>query len=319
MWSKKLSKPIKDLQHLFIYLIEDVPLYYYGIIFVCGVFILGVIYFFLTPYSNGVGTDNMPLQNLTFWNAQYFSVVTVSSLGYGDMHPMGFSKILACLEVLSGLVLMGIILAKTTSARISYHVVRLFSSETQKRMEGFANEFEILEGKLRQVISSIGEIQGIPGEQSSKNQSQIIEKCTKAITNFYSHSSAMAEYLSYEVDHCKFFAIAPVDSIKRTADAIDQAIHLLGQVIISTTTEVRGLLLNAVNRRKLLSIIEEHKRIVRVVHDNCTNHEIQQKFSRILTICNSFPESFYAVPVSVSEKMQPDQKLDKIDEPQLPS
>lgn len=314
MLNKILKESVKGLRRLFIYLIEDVPLHRHGITFVFGVFIMGVIYFLLTPYSHGIGISSKLPEKLTFWNAQYFSVVTVSSLGYGDMHPMGFSKILACFEVLSGLVLMGIILAKTTSARISYHVVRLFSSETQKRMEGFAEEFENLNDKLRNVNRSI---QKTPGGQPPINKSIVITECTEIITSFHSYSSNIAEYLSYEVEHCKFFAIVPIDSMKRTADAIGYAILLLGLMIRNTTTEVRGILLTSANRRKLLSIIEKHRQIGKIVCNNCTDDEIREKFSDILTACDGFPESFYAVPLSVSEETQPDQKLDKSNEPQL--
>jgi ion channel len=38
----------------------------------------------------------------SLWDAIYFSVVTISSLGYGDWFPIGWARALACLEVLSG-------------------------------------------------------------------------------------------------------------------------------------------------------------------------------------------------------------------------
>lgn len=42
----------------------------------------------------------------------YFSVVTFTTLGYGDVLPVGsFGKVLACLEVVSGFVMFGILLS----------------------------------------------------------------------------------------------------------------------------------------------------------------------------------------------------------------
>jgi len=42
----------------------------------------------------------------------YFSVVTFTSLGYGDIHPVGvMGKMAACAEIISGLVMFGILLS----------------------------------------------------------------------------------------------------------------------------------------------------------------------------------------------------------------
>jgi hypothetical protein len=41
----------------------------------------------------------------------YFSIVTFTSLGYGDIHPIGFAgKAIACVEIVSGLVMFGLLL-----------------------------------------------------------------------------------------------------------------------------------------------------------------------------------------------------------------
>lgn len=45
----------------------------------------------------------------------YFSVVTISSLGYGDLQPVGASRILACVEVVAGLVFIGVYVSRIVS------------------------------------------------------------------------------------------------------------------------------------------------------------------------------------------------------------
>lgn len=52
-----------------------------------------------------------------FSDALYFSVVTEATLGYGDLRPVGISRILSCLQVFMGLVLAGLFVAKLTSSR----------------------------------------------------------------------------------------------------------------------------------------------------------------------------------------------------------
>ena len=45
----------------------------------------------------------------------YFSIITETTLGYGDVSPVGFSRVLACIQVLLGLLFAGLAVAKITS------------------------------------------------------------------------------------------------------------------------------------------------------------------------------------------------------------
>lgn len=57
------------------------------------------------------------LKSVDFSDAVYFSLVTEATLGYGDVRPVGVSRMLACLQVSLGLVLAGLFVAKITSGR----------------------------------------------------------------------------------------------------------------------------------------------------------------------------------------------------------
>ena len=47
----------------------------------------------------------------TFKDALYYSLVTFTTLGYGDMHPTGWLKALSAIEALTGAVFMALIVA----------------------------------------------------------------------------------------------------------------------------------------------------------------------------------------------------------------
>lgn len=72
------------------------------------------------PPSNAATSDELAhtesRSKVTAQDALYFSIVTEATLGYGDIRPVGFSRLLACTQVLLGLVLAGLIVAKITSA-----------------------------------------------------------------------------------------------------------------------------------------------------------------------------------------------------------
>ena len=45
----------------------------------------------------------------SFWEALYYSVVTFTTLGYGDLQPRGILRFLACLETFVGYLVLGIL------------------------------------------------------------------------------------------------------------------------------------------------------------------------------------------------------------------
>jgi len=254
------------------------------------------------------------LQNYTFWDALYFSVVTVSSLGYGDMHPMGFSKFLACAEVITGLIVLGILLAKVTSARLSHHVSRLYRSEIQKNMEEFTEGFRNLQSKLKEAIKDIGQaFQPTPDSQSPKETSTVAEMFTAVITSFHRRSTGITQYLINEAEH-DYFNLAPADTLLRIAEAIERATALLGQMILSMSKEVRNSLLNRDTRSMILDSLDEQRRMTEIVNNNCKDEAIKHKFTQIVETIKD-PKSLIAIPVPEIEAEQPDHKLEETDQP----
>jgi hypothetical protein len=65
----------------------------------------GLAFYLLAQYL-GAGTLGLPSQ-LTFARCLYFSAETYSSLGYGDIVPTGALRLLAGMEALNGLLLIG--------------------------------------------------------------------------------------------------------------------------------------------------------------------------------------------------------------------
>lgn len=62
------------------------------------------------PNTDGlIGQDKEVISRPT---AIYFSIVTEATLGYGDVRPIGLSRALICVQVIAGLVLAGLCIAK---------------------------------------------------------------------------------------------------------------------------------------------------------------------------------------------------------------
>ena len=69
-----------------------------------------VIFVFAFLYCFVPGATN----NQSFGNSLYFSIVTFTTLGYGDIVPIGFGKFLSAFEVLTGLLMGGLLVAILT-------------------------------------------------------------------------------------------------------------------------------------------------------------------------------------------------------------
>lgn len=109
------------------------------------------LYWMLEPYQQGI-TKGVGL--ITFGDCLYFSVVTFTSLGYGDILPVGFGKAVACFEVVFGLAFLGIFIAKLSSSKQSYHLAQLYARDAQERLDDYA---VVLQGH-RQVCNETLEL-----------------------------------------------------------------------------------------------------------------------------------------------------------------
>ena len=75
-------------------------------------------------------------------DALYFSIVTISSLGYGDIRPIGPTRVLVSLEVIVGLAFLGLLVAKISSVKQDYILNRMYNDLVDDKLEKFAHELE---------------------------------------------------------------------------------------------------------------------------------------------------------------------------------
>ena len=98
-------------RHTFHRFVDHVSFTGLTVAFILAVFICALAYWKLSSLPSGHGIG----ENISLWDAVYFSVVTISSLGYGDFQPKGISRLFATIEVLWGLVIIGLGVAKLAS------------------------------------------------------------------------------------------------------------------------------------------------------------------------------------------------------------
>lgn len=113
-----------------------------------GINVLLVLFAVAYWSLSGPGTVNGLVEtygsdDVTFLDSLYFSVVALSSLGFGDIRPLGLSRLLAGAEVIVGLSFFGIMVAKISSVRQDYILRRMYYSELiDGRLEEFVHQLE---------------------------------------------------------------------------------------------------------------------------------------------------------------------------------
>jgi hypothetical protein len=300
---------IQWLQKSVFKLIEEVRLLCLAIIFIVGVLFFAFMYYEFTPVSNGIGVDGVAKSDLCIWDAIYFSTVTISSLGYGDFHPMGCSKIFAALEVLFGLFIMGIMLAKLTSARLAYHVRKLYGSEIQRQLNSFITEMNRTYQYLRDASRELSEaFLEIPGHRPRLINKISIPTFNEALINFNSIYAELNDLILFEGERGDFFSNAPPKTLKRIAENIDQALFLLTQIIIGLPATSRIEVLNIQNRKMIGQIRDSVENICAQVIKLSKNQDIKDSFSHVRFINEGIPASFYAITEDLEDLEQPDQK-----------
>ena len=116
-----------------LHIINEVPLGWLFAAMLATVLLFGVGYWFAAQSGNLIYTWN-PGTQPGFADSIYFSIVTVSSLGYGDIRPVGWARLLVGLEVFAGLAFFGLLVAKVSSVKQDYILKRMYGEAVDEKL-----------------------------------------------------------------------------------------------------------------------------------------------------------------------------------------
>jgi len=194
-------------------------------------------------------TYSTTVARVSYGDCLYFSVVTFSSLGYGDLRPVGISRLLSSSEVMIGLAFLGIAIAKLSSARQSYYTARLFSSDAQERLDKFSIGFNDLAIQLQTA--------------DSKDILPIVENANHRCV-------ALLNYVKFEVKNGPFLDDVPVRAVRRVLryllvllKRISEAKPSDGSHLLPDTKPGRKLLRNSLLLAELIERTTRHPHLSR--------------------------------------------------------
>ena len=286
----------------------------YLVFYLTVVFVWAAIYYYLSPISKGLSPVD---GGVTFWESLYFSVVTVSSLGYGDFRPVGVSRGFAGFQVLFGLFVLGILIAKFTSSRLTHKVDRLYMSQVVSQLEGFSFDFNKSDDLVKSYTRDAGRVyQVVPGEQHKLVSSAHKTELFLILRNIQLRTEQFMDYLQEENTTGGFFNTVPVRPMSDAANGLESNVHSLGNIFLNLSNAVLSHLFDKENRKCLGSMVETVKELEALVKKNCEKREdVYMPFHDLALSISGIPERYYNVP-DVGGKLQPDQSLQDQDDPQ---
>jgi hypothetical protein len=85
--------------------------------------------------------------------AVYFSFITATSVGYGDILPVGLTRILAVFEAVSGLMIFGLLIAKFVSYRQDMLVRQIHSVTFEERLDRVQTNLHLVVSELLAIAT----------------------------------------------------------------------------------------------------------------------------------------------------------------------
>ena len=163
----------------------------YRVIFLLAFLVLeySSLYFLFAPLEHSIklqSVDGAP----NWVNAVYFSIITFTSLGYGDLVPLGFGKLIAGAVVLFGLALVALLIGKAASERQFSLSLLLYTSDSQRRLIGYCYDFRRLS---EEVDRSVGRGGGRRLQAAIMHLRDLVEVVSKYVT-FHAHQARLAHF-----------------------------------------------------------------------------------------------------------------------------
>ncbi|HEX7286532.1 MAG TPA: potassium channel family protein [Candidatus Angelobacter sp.] len=250
---------------------------------VCGSLLLfAMLYWLAGRYGQGPVSGD---RSVSFRDCVYFSVVTFSSLGYGDILPRGISKVFASVEVFFGLALFGIFIAKLSSSKQSYHLAQLYARDVQEKLDNFSIILKDHRTECREALETLKR-----GEE--------LERALNKIQNDV-HITALRirAYVSFEISNGDFLLETPIGAaarlMKRSTQVVQRVSALACYQVSRHTQRQRGMAKRS---------IQQFANIGKMVRDNSEDLALQSEAANLIEKCEAAKVELDAIVEHVSAK-----------------
>jgi hypothetical protein len=251
--------------HKILFRIERTSFKLLFILFSVVVFIFAFIYISLPAEYGELKFSYDPKAKVEFWDCLYFSVVTISSLGFGDYYPLGWMRLFVGFEVFLGLIFLGTLVAKIASEKSAYYLKRLYSGQVHDRIVGFGDGLIKWFDQYKSVIDK-EEI----SEQLFGNKNENLYE------DLLSLSISMRKYIGYEVYFGEFFFDISKSSLHSPLDQIQEILNYLNKNISDS------LVVTNANKRRISKTAKMYITISNTIIKHSKTQSLHKKCKEII-------------------------------------
>lgn len=169
--------------------------------------------------------------------AAYFSFVTFTSLGYGDLNPIGFGRFVAVLVVLFGLVFIALLVGKFASERQQAVLLLLHTSDCQRRLNDFMSEIDRFCDDLEKAAGAVA-------TEQARSAAKSLATRVEAVSNYLVFNANQARLIEFGNESslvALYTALAKVQRLCIDVHKIEKSDLLLSRRTRSLANRCEGL------------------------------------------------------------------------------
>ncbi len=188
-----------------------------GAYLIAVILISTVLYWIFSPFK----LEQTNGQPITLLDSLYFSIVTIATVGYGDLSPIGIGRLIASVEILFGMVFISLFVGKAASERQSTLLLLTYTSEQQRRLKEFASGIQEMISKVNIAFNN--------------NDHDAIFDLGK---ESYNYLSSISNYLIFQSNQGRLASFGNLSSLKNLYKTIlDFQILSLEAIKLSSTQD----------------------------------------------------------------------------------
>ncbi|TSC87158.1 MAG: hypothetical protein G01um10148_263 [Parcubacteria group bacterium Gr01-1014_8] len=204
----------------------------YSVIFlfwVSSVLIYAAIYIALSyvPGNGPSGLSELPFLGRML-NSLYYSVITATNTGYGDIVPLGYSRFFAALQSVTELFLFALFIAKLVSYRQDKSIKEVHQLSFELTFRSIREDFYVARKDFDHVIQLVENNNALTDAEWERLTIayQQISSLLKEIPNFYDVISDL-----YVIDPGR--EVLLLDAVQRTTARINRMLNIMNDADIS--------------------------------------------------------------------------------------
>lgn len=191
----------KGLEKSMFYRISGISFSKIFLFWIGMIFLFGLIYFLLSSYTTNYVLDknNIPIQgdinnildvrNFTIkgdfnglMNSIYFSFVTATTVGYGDLTPAGITKIFAVFEAVLGLLVWGVVISKLVGIKQEAILEQLYEISYEESINELRSALYLFRIEANRIIEG-AQLKGWSNEEILENFDVNLASLENALRN----------------------------------------------------------------------------------------------------------------------------------------